>query len=238
MKSNLAEFDLFEGQVVRRDSRVTVIAAVDGDEFRAHLRNTGRLNRLIYPGSTVLCRWKKTGKTDARVLGAVDGGSVVLLDTYVQERSFEKLVNARALDWLPENLELTNRVSCGEKRFDFGFESDGRSGFIELKSAVTCENGRGSYPDAPSERGLEHVESLTRLSGEGVPVYVVFVLTHPDCGRFRPNYDIQPEMGEALMAARETGVDIYAIKLVLTGEGRVRLVDQDVPVELSSGGSH
>ncbi len=40
---------LFTGTVVERDSRVTVIVEGEDGEVRTHLRNTGRLKRLIYP---------------------------------------------------------------------------------------------------------------------------------------------------------------------------------------------
>ncbi|MFB6290746.1 MAG: hypothetical protein ABEJ25_03340, partial [Candidatus Bipolaricaulia bacterium] len=55
------KFELFTASVVERDSRVTVIGSSQGREFRAHLRNTGRLKDLIYPGATVACEWKESG---------------------------------------------------------------------------------------------------------------------------------------------------------------------------------
>lgn len=230
--SALAEFDLFTAEVVERDSRVTVLASGEANGFRAHLRNTGRLEDLIYPGATVACEWKKSGKTDARVIGAVDGGSYVLLDTFVQEKAFGKVLEKGNLAWFPSEVELKGQVSFQSKRFDFGFSTKKGMGYIELKSAVTCENGWASYPDAPSERGLEHLDLLGKLSRRGYPAYVIFVVTHPDCDRFRPNGKIQPEMVSKLKLAREMGVKIFGVKMVLTESGKVLLGDGDVPVSL------
>jgi len=228
----LAKFDLFTARVLERDSRVTV-RATDGDEkFRAHLRNTGRLENLVYPGAAISCEWKEAGKTDARVIGAVDDGSRVLLDTYVQEKAFGKVLESGVLDWFPPELEVSSQVSYKGKRFDFGFETGGRTGFIELKSAVSCENGWASYPDAPSERGLEHVKVLKKMAEEGVPAFIVFILTHPDCGRFKPNDKIQPEMARGLRVAEKAGVNILGLKMLLAKSGEVLLEDSEVPVNL------
>ncbi|MBS3735606.1 MAG: DNA/RNA nuclease SfsA [Candidatus Bipolaricaulota bacterium] len=230
--SALAEFDLFTAKVLQRDSRVTILASGGANEFRAHLRNTGRLEDLIYPGVTVACEWKKSGKTDARVIGAVDGGSYVLLDTFVQEKAFGEVLEEGNLDWFPSEVEVEGQVSFQGKRFDFGFSTKKGMGYIELKSAVTCENGWASYPDAPSERGIEHVDLLGKLSSEGHPAYVIFIVTHPDCDRFRPNGEVQPEMVSKLKCAREMGVKLFGIKMVLTESGKVLLGETDVPVSL------
>ncbi len=228
------EFNLWKADVIERDSRVTVIAGRGEEKFRAHLRNTGRLNDLIYPGATLLCVRKKTGKTDARVIGAEDGEYYVLLDTYVQEKYFASTFRAGRLSWLiPDSGSVNSQVSRAGKRLDFSFEVEGNLGFIEMKSAVTCEDGWASYPDAPSERGLEHVELMEKLSRDGAPAFIVFIVTHPECDGFRPNYVIQPEIGEALRRARKAGVGLFAVKMVLNEDGDVSVTNEDLPVRLA-----
>lgn len=228
----LDKFDLFTASVVERDSRVTVLASNQSRQLRAHLRNTGRLKRLIYPGATLACEWKEGGKTDARVIGALDNGSYVLLDTHVQEKFFGQILKDGVLEWLPSELEISSQASFEGKRFDFGVKTKKGMGYIELKSAATCEHGWASYPDAPSERGLEHVKLLKRLSLSGYPAYVVFIVTHPNCDRFRPNGKIQPRMVNQLRSAEEAGVNIFGVKMVLTEDGEILLRDPDVPVSL------
>lgn len=233
-QTRLAQFDLFLGSVIRRDSRVTVIASQNGNEFRAHLRNTGRLKELIFPGATIACERKKSGKTDARVIGAVENGSYVLLDTYVQEKAFGEVLEAGILEWLPADFEHTDQVEYNGKRFDFALRAGSETGYVEVKSAVTCEGAWASYPDAPSQRGLEHIRLLRKLATEDRPAYVVFVVTHPDCDRFRPARRIQPEMARELEVAEEAGVGIYGLKMVLNKKGQVLLATPDIPVILDS----
>lgn len=226
--------DLFLGQVVERDSRVTVIASQNGNEFRAHLRNTGRLEELIYPGATIACERKQTGKTDATVIGVVDDGSYVLLDTYLQEKAFGEVLETGNLPWLPSGLEVEDQVTYEGRRFDFRvtLALGSETGYLELKSAVTCVDGWASYPDAPTERGLEHIKLLTKLSTRGYPAYIAFVVTHPNCDRFRPNRQIQPKLAEELRYAEEAGVDIFGLKMTLTEQGKILLVNPNIPVDL------
>ncbi|MBS3813695.1 hypothetical protein KGY64_07715, partial [Candidatus Bipolaricaulota bacterium] len=79
LSSRSDEDKLFTAVVLERDSRVTVLVKADGGRARCHLRNTGRLKGLIYPGAKVLCESKEGGKTDARLLGSVQGQDYVLL---------------------------------------------------------------------------------------------------------------------------------------------------------------
>lgn len=88
--NQLSKFNVFQACVVERDSRVTVIAKKGRHQFRAHLRNTGGLNQLIYPGGQIICTTKEGGVTKARVLGAVANEAAALLDTFVQAEMFEK----------------------------------------------------------------------------------------------------------------------------------------------------
>jgi len=225
-------FELFSARLIERDSRVSVVASEGEREFRAHLRNTGRLSDLIYPGGRIVCEWKQGGKTDARVIGAIDDGFYVLLDTYVQEKLFARELRSGNIGVLPELDSVTEQETLRGKRFDYGFVTTAGKGVIELKSAVTCEDSWASYPDAPSRRGLQHVRTLTELAGEARDPYVAFVVTHPACERFRPNAEVHPEMVDALRRGREAGLNLFATKMVLGQDGRVRLVSDDIPVRL------
>ncbi len=66
----------------------------------------------------------------------------------------------------------------------------------------------------------------------GKPGYVVFIVTHPQCSRFRPNRAVHPEMGDALKSAAINGVNVHAVKMALTEKGSIDLLDEDLPVSL------
>ena len=232
LSSRSDEDKLFTAVVLERDSRVTVLVKADGGRARCHLRNTGRLKGLIYPGAKVLCESKEGGKTDARLLGSVQGQDYVLLDTYLQEKGLYRCLVDEKFSWVPPVTGVKEQATYGDRRFDFKLLGDREEAYLEVKSAVTCEDGWASYPDAPSERGLEHVRELTRMAGGGLSAFIVFVVTHPGCGRFRPNRDVHPATGDALETAADMGVDIRAVKMVLRDNGSINLRDDDLPVYL------
>ncbi len=227
----IAQYDVFPATVLRRDTRVTVIARTVGREFRALLRNTGRLVDLIHPGAEILCRAKQGGKTAAQVLGAVvNDGRAALLDTLVQARAFAAAANRGLIPWLPQIVRREVRVH--DSRLDYEIELAGAKGFLELKSAVHRRGECATYPDAPSARGRRHIALLTQLGQEGIPCFIVFIAAHPGAARFCPDVETDPEIGPALLAARAAGVRIHAIKMHLTRAGAVILDSPAIPVDI------
>ncbi len=229
--TNIAQFDVFPATVIRRDTRVTVIARTAELEFRALLRNTGRLTSLIYPGAEILCLPKQSRKTAAQVLGAVvDDRRAVLLDTLVQARTFETAAKRGLIPWLPAIVRREIRVR--NSRLDYEIELAGKQGFLELKSAVGLHGTCATYPDAPSVRGRRHIALLTELSREGHPCFIVFIAAHPAAARFCPDVATDPEIGKTLLEAHAAGVMIHALKMHLTRAGIVVLDSPMIPVVL------
>ncbi len=229
----ISRYDVFPATVVRRDTRVTVIARAAGREFRALLRNTGRLVGLIHPGTEILCLPKEGGKTAAQVLGAVvDGERAALLDTLVQARAFEAAAQRGLIPWLPAIVRHEVRVR--DSRLDYEIELAGNRGFLELKSAVHLRGECATYPDAPSARGRRHIALLTELSQEGYPCLIAFITAHPAASRFCPDVETDPEIGTALLKARAAGVGIHALKMHLMTDGRLVFDSPQLPVVLEN----
>ena len=68
------------------------------------------------------------------------------------------------------------------------------------------------FPDAPTLRGVKHVEELIRARKEGYECWVCFVVQMADVKRFEPNDRTHPEFGEALRKAEQVGVHILALE--------------------------
>ena len=75
------------------------------------------------------------------------------------------------------------------------------------------------FPDAPTERGVKHIERLTRLRSEGYGAYILFVVQMKGVKYFTPNVKSHPEYGDALKRAKEAGVEILCIDSVVTESG-------------------
>ncbi len=212
---------------------MTVIARRGEREFRALLRNTGRLEGLIYPGAQVLCVARAGEKTQAQILGTVvEGTTATLLDTLVQAKAFERAVERGLIPWLPPGGLLKREVPVENRRLDYAIRVDKSRGFLELKSAVHLREDFACYPDVPSPRGRQHVGLLTELSRQGHPCILAFIAAHPQAQRFRPCLEVDPKLGEGLKQAVEAGVRIYALKMHLELEGNVVLDEPAIPVAL------
>jgi sugar fermentation stimulation protein A len=61
------------------------------------------------------------------------------------------------------------RPECKYKnsRFDFYVETDSEKIFVEVKGVTLEKDGVVSFPDAPTERGVKHINELISAAKEG-----------------------------------------------------------------------
>ena len=232
----------FEGTFIRRLNRFVAEVSVDGEAQRVHVKNTGRCAELLVPGYRVfLERSDAPGRKTAYDLVAVEkpipgGVCHVNMDSMAPNRMAAEWLAGGGLGPLEA---LRAEVTVGDSRFDFRAAQDGRPVAIEVKGCTLEEGGVARFPDAPTLRGLKHVRGLTALARQGWRCAVLIVIQMKGPTVFRPNWDTQPEFGEALIEAREAGVAIVALDCV-TGPGYARIdapvtVDLTRPEKLSEG---
>ncbi len=85
-----------------------------------------------------------------------------------------------------------------------------RRGFVEVKGVTLESGGHARFPDAPTERGVKHIEELTACRREGFEAYLCFVLQMAGMRDFSPNDETHPAFGEALRSAAKSGVEVLA----------------------------
>ena len=124
--------------------------------------------------------------------------------------------NRAAGEWLAagglgEIENLRAEAAIGDSRFDFAGRQDGRRVVIEVKGCTLEENGIARFPDAPTLRGVKHLRGLAALAKAGCRCAVLIVIQMKGVHVFQPNWKTQPEFGEALIEARDAGVEIVAL---------------------------
>lgn len=218
--------------MVKRDSRVTVIATDGRENFRLHLTNTGRLNDLLYPESRILyINLTNKRKVSGRVVGVWLGDSAALIDTALQARMFEKALELGLIPWLQRYTVKKKEIIKDGCRFDYLLTNGLDDIILELKSAVYLSNdGAAMYPDTISERGIRHFEILNKLKQMGRNTSIVFIAAHPYAKYFRPNFDIDSRLKTTLCKSLKLNTLIKSIKMHLEGDGSVLLDDADFPV--------
>ena len=104
--------------------------------------------------------------------------------------------------------------------------------YIEVKSATLVEGGVALFPDAPTSRGVRHLESLMEAIGQGHRASVIFVVQREDARAFAPNVPADPLFAETLQKARMAGVEAYAYRCRVSTEEVV--ITDPLPVLLEN----
>ena len=196
------------GTFVRRLNRFTALVEIDGNEETVHVKNTGRLEELLLPGAKVTLQKaadpeRKTGYDLISVYAP--GLKWVNIDSLAPNALVKQVLESSSYDLVkPE-------YSYGNSRIDFYMEEGDRKFLCEVKGCTLAADrkaGIGLFPDAPTERGVRHLQELARAAKEGFFCSIVFVIQMNGIHLVRPNHAAQPEFGQALREAAKTGVQI------------------------------
>ena len=191
---------------VRRLNRFSAEVLIDGNTQKVHVKNTGRLRELLVPQAKVTLQ--KAGNPDRKT--AYDLISVykpglewVNIDSLAPNELMKQ--ELMSLDYDVVRPEYT----YGNSRFDFYMERRGEKYLTEVKDctlAADLKEGTGSFPDAPTLRGVKHLEELAAAAKEGYHCRIAFVIQMNGIHKVLPNNDTQPEFGQALDRAVRAGV--------------------------------
>ena len=205
-----------------RPNRFVAHVELAGERVVCHVKNTGRCRELLVPGATVYiqecCDPRRKTRYD---LIAVEKGSLLInMDAQAPNQVFREW--AESGGFLPGLTKLRPETTWGKSRFDFYWElSTERRGFVEVKGVTLEEDGHARFPDAPTERGVKHLEELIACRSEGYEAAVCFVLQMAGMKDFAPNDVTHPAFGEALRRAAQAGVQVMARECVVTPDSLV-----------------
>ena len=159
------------------------------------------------------------------------GDLLINMDAQAPNQLFQEW--AQAGGFRPGLTRLKPETTWGRSRFDFYWEDGaGARGFVEVKGVTLEDGGTAAFPDAPTQRGVRHLEELTAALGEGYACAVCFVIQMKGPRRFQPNDAAHPAFGEALRRAAAAGVEVLA-RDCRVAPGELWL---DAPVPVCLGG--
>lgn len=219
-----------EGRFVSRPNRFIARVEIDGQEEICHVKNTGRCRELLVPGASVFLEKsdKKERKTAYDLIAVRKGDRLINMDSQIPNKAALEWVKAGHL--FPEEIQVTPEKTYGNSRFDLYACSDRRKAFIEVKGVTLEADNVARFPDAPTARGVKHVEELIRCMEDGYEAYLLLVIQMKGVTRFEPNWDTHREFGETLQKAQKAGVHILAYDCLVEPD-RMEIQDP-VPVRL------
>lgn len=211
-----------------RPNRFIAHVKINGVMETVHVKNTGRCRELLVPGCPVILEksYNTARKTAYDLISVCKEGRWINMDSQAPNQAAAEWIQGGGL--FPEEVSVYRERKYGNSRFDIYVESPERKAFIEVKGVTLEENNIVRFPDAPTERGLKHVEELAECMQDGYEAYLLFVIQMKDVRKFQPNWNTHHRFGDALKAAREAGVRILAMDCMI-GEDFMRIQD---PVEV------
>lgn len=217
-----------EGIFISRPNRFIAYVMVDGKQEICHVKNTGRCTELLYPGVRVFLEHIVSDhrKTKYDLICVEKDGEYINIDSQAPNRVFEK--------WVEENkyfgmdVIIKREVKYNNSRFDFYIEKDNRKIFVEVKGVTLKEGKTALFPDAPTQRGVKHLNELISCIKEGYEAYVFFIIQMKKVSVFSPNKNTHPEFASALLMAQSEGVKIFAIDCNVTKDS----IDADCFVDV------
>lgn len=218
-----------------RPNRFIAKVLVNEQKETVHVKNTGRCRELLISGCTVYLAGsdnpdRKT-KYDLIAVEKERQGSAPLLINMDSQAP-----NEAASEWLPRSglfsgqASIRREVTYGESRFDFYVEDEERKAFLEVKGVTLEDNGVALFPDAPTERGIKHLNELCRAIDDGIDAYLLLVIQMKNIHLFRPNIATHPAFAEALQMAAARGVQVLAMDCIVTPDSMT--IDKPVAVDL------
>jgi sugar fermentation stimulation protein A len=205
--------DLRGAQFVRRLNRfVAQVRLEDGKLVQAHLANTGRMSELLVNGAACLIRpaGGTSRKTAWDLLFIDHQGRWVCLAAVMANDLVAGWLERGLIDAFGRVTGWRREVKRGSSRFDFALDTEAGLRLVEVKSVNLVVAGRANFPDAPTVRGLHHVQQLTEIAASGGLAGVVFVTMGQDVEGLSFNKDSDPAFAQAMLQARQAGVVIAA----------------------------
>ena len=221
--------NMVEGIFRERPNRFVAHVDIGGETQVVHVKNTGRCRELLPAGAKVWCQ--KSGnparKTAWDLISVQKGDRIINMDSQAPNAAVEEWLRSGGLSGAEQ---IRREVFFGESRFDFAFQRDGKSCFLEVKGVTLETDGVCAFPDAPTVRGARHLRELAEAARKGYGAYVLFVIQMADVKYLHPNDATDSAFGEALREAQKAGVKVLAMECAVTPDSMI--LSKEIPVRL------
>ncbi len=231
------KYDRIEkGRFLERPNRFIAYVEILGKKEIVHVKNTGRCAELLVPDATVYVQKSDNPKrkTQWDLISVEKGKRMVNMDSQVPNKVVEEWIRRGNL--FPNATLIRPETTYGNSRFDLYIEVNDRKIFMEIKGVTLEEDDVVRFPDAPTERGVKHVEELMKATREGYETYLFFVIQMKGVKYFTPNDDTHATFGAAVRKASAQGVKVLAYECEVEKD-RIEIT-QEVPVFLEQDSLH
>lgn len=223
--------NIMAGKFLARPNRFIAHVEIAGRVEIVHVKNTGRCKELLLPGVTVYVQHFPEGKRKTKYdLIAVEKQNILI---NMDSQAPNKVVQEWLVEQEPFGKITYLKPECkhGDSRFDFYLETESKQMFIEVKGVTLEEKGVVMFPDAPTERGVKHVQELCHCLEQGYEAVIIFVVQMSGMCYFTPNRRTHAAFADALERAEACGVRMLALSCAVTPESLA--INGEIPIHLA-----
>ncbi len=222
---------IVEGKFISRPNRFIARVLINGKEETVHVKNTGRCKELLVPDARVYledCRENSKRKTPFDLVAVMKGKRLINMDSQAPNKASEEFL--RESFFRGEKVSIHPEYTYKKSRIDFLCRCKNQKYLVEVKGVTLEKDGRTYFPDAPTERGLKHINELSAAISDGFCCIILFVIQMDDVLSFSPNEKTQPQFKSALIEAEKKGVVPLAYCCKVTPSSMV--IDREIPIIL------
>lgn len=223
--------NIMAGRFLARPNRFIAHVEIAGREEIVHVKNTGRCKELLLHGATVYVQHFPEGKRKTKYdLIAVEKQNLLI---NMDSQAPNKVVQEWLVGQEPFGKITYLKPECkhGDSRFDFYLETEAKKMFIEVKGVTLEEKGVVLFPDAPTERGVKHVQELCHCLEQGYEAAIIFVVQMSGSRYFTPNRRTHAAFATALEQAAASGVQLMALTCAVTPDSLI--INGTLPIHLA-----
>ena len=212
---------IVSGIFVSRPNRFIAHVLIDGTEEIVHVKNTGRCKELLVPGCKVYLE-----DFEGRMVSRKLRYSLIAVEKKRDEGKNESILinmdsqapNKVVAEWLATQGYdfIKPEFTFGKSRVDFYMERGKEKFLLEVKGCTLEYNGHCFFPDAPTERGVKHLEELIKAKEHGYHAAVLILIQMEESIDFAPNDETHKEFGDTLRLAASRGVEVLCYNCKVT----------------------
>lgn len=216
------------GKLIKRYKRFLAdVELPDGSIVTAHCTNSGTMKTCLEQGADVYLSPVNDPKRKTKYtweMIKVNQNWVGINTNHPNQLVYEAIRNGE-VPQLTGYTEVKREVKFGDSRFDVMASKGKEVCFVEVKNVTMKVGDYALFPDAKTERGRKHLETLIKVKAEGMRAVMFYVIQRVDVNAFGIARDIDSQYFESLQKAIENGVEVIAMMAEVTPSG-IKLVKQ------------
>lgn len=217
-----------KAKFISRPNRFIAHCELDGETVVCHVKNTGRCKELLIKDADVFLTESDNPlrKTRFDLVAVEKNGMTVNIDSQAPNIAAGEYLRSVYPDAV-----IRPETKYGNSRFDFYIENGEEKIFLEVKGVTLERDGIALFPDAPTERGVKHINELSECIKDGYKAKILFIIQMENVSSFSPNDETHKAFGDALRNAEKKGVTVTALNCTVTPDSMV--IKENVPVILN-----